>query len=83
MRWGDIASADGQLAPDHRSASRLVDLDPYGGQTEALVLGRAEVDSRPISGPCVIEEVAATTLVLPGQAVWRDELGSLVIAEQP
>jgi hypothetical protein len=47
------------------------------------VLNRAELGRRRIGGPCVIEEVAATTLVLPGQAVSRDELGNLVIEEQP
>jgi len=35
-----------------------------------------------VSGPCVIEEPAATTLVLPGQAVHRDDLGNLLIEER-
>ena len=30
----------------------------------------------------LIEEPAATTLVLPGQTVRRDDLGNLVIEEQ-
>ena len=47
------------------------------------MLGRDMVTGTdPIAGPCVIEEVAATTLVLPGQAVSADELGNLVIEEQ-
>jgi hypothetical protein len=32
-------------------------------------------------GPCVIEEAASTTLVLPGQTVTRDAIGNLVIEE--
>ena len=83
MRWGETASADELPAPGHRAASRLVDLDPYGEPAEAAVLSRADLDARRISGPCVVEEVAATTLVLPGQAVSRDELGNLVIEELP
>ena len=35
-----------------------------------------------LAGPCVVEEPAATTLVLPGQAVYRDEMGNLVIEEE-
>ena len=81
MRWGETGHADGRAAPAHRTAVRLVDLDPYGEPAEVLVLNRAELDTRRITGPCVIEEVAATTLVLPGQAASRDELGNLVIEE--
>jgi len=76
----------GQPAPDQRaqdqSASRVVDLDPYDEPREVQVLGRDLVGADPVSGPCVIEEVAATTLVLPGQAVSADELGNLLIEEQ-
>jgi N-methylhydantoinase A len=46
------------------------------------VLARGMVGAEPVTGPCVIEEVAATTLVLPGQRVSADELGNLVIEEQ-
>jgi N-methylhydantoinase A len=77
----------GQPVPDQRaqdqSASRVVDLDPYDEPREVQVLGRDLVGADPVSGPCVIEEVAATTLVLPGQAVSADELGNLLIEEQP
>ena len=47
------------------------------------VIGRAGLGRRRRDGPCVVEEPAATTLVLPGQAVSRDEMGNLVIEEQP
>src|SRR5262249_38925446 len=52
------------------SPSREVDFDAHGGVTEAPVIGRADLAGPGwVSGPCVIEEPAATTLVLPGQAV--------------
>jgi N-methylhydantoinase A len=64
--------------------SRLLDLDPYGGVTQVPVLGRAELDGGgAVSGPCLVEEPAATTLVLPRQAVRHDSLGNLVIEEKP
>ena len=45
---------------------------------------RAELaDGHEVAGPCEIEEPAATTLVLPGQAARQDEAGNLIIAEQP
>jgi N-methylhydantoinase A len=34
-------------------------------------------------GPCIVEEPATTTLVLPGQVLHVDELGNLVIEEAP
>ena len=64
-------------------SSRRVDFDTHGGVLDVPVIGRAELDSSRTDGPCVVEEPAATTLVLPGQAVSRDEMGNLVIEEQP
>ncbi len=73
-------SADGQRGPSSRS--RLVDLDPHGEVTLTRVIGRpALAGEGRVSGPCVVEEPAATTLVLPGQTVCADELGNLVIEE--
>jgi N-methylhydantoinase A len=84
IRWGETGPGDGPGTPKPQAASRLVDLDPHGEPAEIPVIHRAELDGQArISGPCVIEEVAATTLVLPGQAVFRDELGDLVIEELP
>jgi N-methylhydantoinase A len=61
---------------------REVDLDPYGGVTQVPVIGRGELAGAGwLPGPCVVEESAATTLVLPGQAICRDELGNLIIEE--
>jgi N-methylhydantoinase A len=79
ISWTDDDQGDSKpLAP-----SRPVDFDLHGGVTETPVLRRADLSRLGwISGPCVIEEPAATTLVLPGQAVRRDELGNLVIEER-
>jgi N-methylhydantoinase A len=62
-------------------SSRLVDLDIHGGVAQVPVIGRPELAGSTRAGPCVVEEPAATTLVLPGQAVYCDELGNLVIEE--
>jgi N-methylhydantoinase A len=80
ISWTD-QSAPGSGPPVR---TRLVDLDPYGGPERIPVLVRAELaDQSWVAGPCVIEEPAATTLVLPGQAARADEAGNLVLAEQP
>jgi N-methylhydantoinase A len=73
----DTAAAAGPPA-----SSRPVDLDTHG-VLQVPVIGRAELDTGGMDGPCVVEEPAATTLVLPGQAVSRDEMGNLVIEERP
>ena len=78
ISWND----DGQGDSKPPSPSRLVDFDLHGSVTETVVLSRADLSKLGwVSGPCVIEEPAATTLVLPGQAVRRDEMGNLVIEE--
>ena len=71
----DAAGAAGPPA-----SSRRVDFDA-DGVLEVPVIGRAELAGT-LDGPCVVEEPAATTLVLPGQAVSRDETGNLVIEER-
>lgn len=63
------------------SGSRLVDLDPYGATIQVPVLQRADLTT-PAPGPCLIQEPAATTLVLPAQSAHRDPHGNLVIEEQ-
>jgi len=64
-------------------SSRRVDFDTHGGVLDVPVIGRAGLGTGRCDGPCVVEEPAATTLVLPAQAVSRDEMGNLVIEEQP
>jgi len=79
ISWTD----DGRSDSKPPSPSRLVDFDLHGGVTETVVLSRVDLSTAGwVSGPVVIEEPAATTLVLPGQAVRRDDLGNLVIEER-
>jgi N-methylhydantoinase A len=81
LPWAGDDQGTGSGPP---SPSRLVDLDPYGGLTHVPVISRPDLAGQGwVSGPCVVEEPAATTLVLPGQAARRDELGNLVIEERP
>jgi N-methylhydantoinase A len=86
ISWSDN-TAHGPRPP---ARARVVDLDPYGGAQELQVLARAELAAHAqqtglqwIAGPCVIEEAAATTLVLPGQAACQDAAGNLIIEERP
>ncbi|MGQ0668067.1 MAG: hydantoinase/oxoprolinase family protein [Actinomycetota bacterium] len=73
---GEPPSGEVSLAP------REVDFDQHGGRLAAEVLERSVLDGRAaIEGPCIVEEPATTTLVLPGQRVRLDELGDLVIEE--
>jgi N-methylhydantoinase A len=63
--------------------ARSIDLDEHGGERTAEVVDRAALKpGDPIRGPCVIEEPASTTLVLPGQLAAADELGNLVLSEE-
>ncbi|MBO0788769.1 MAG: hydantoinase/oxoprolinase family protein, partial [Actinobacteria bacterium] len=76
---GDDPPGDGPPA-----SSRQVDFDVHGGELRVPVISRPELAGQGwLRGPCVIEEPAATTLVLPGQAACRDETGNLVIEERP
>jgi N-methylhydantoinase A len=81
VSWSGDADAQ---AGGHRPAGRRpVDFDAYGGVQQATVLARAAVPRggwQP--GPCVVEEPAATALVLPGQAVSADDHGNLIIEER-
>jgi len=80
VSWAD-RSAPGPPPP---ARTRLVDLDPHGPPQVIPVLARAELAAgTPVAGPCVIEEPAATALVLPGQVARQDEAGNLLIQERP
>lgn len=62
--------------------ARAVDLDVHGGERTARVVDRSALRSgSALDGPCVVQEEASTTLVLPGQRVVADGLGNLVITE--
>jgi N-methylhydantoinase A len=85
ISWAD-ATAPGPRPPVR---ARVVDLDPYGPTEEIPVLARAELAGQGgqagpewAAGPCVIEEAAATTLVLPGQVARQDGVGNLIIEER-
>jgi N-methylhydantoinase A len=76
-------SDDDDGGPGPPQAFREVDLDPYGGVTRVPAVSRGDLGGAGwLPGPCVVEESAATTLVLPDQAICRDGLGNLIIEER-
>lgn len=77
----EVPWAGDSAAVSPAASSRLVDLDTHG-VARVPVIGRQDLTGTSLDGPCVIEEPAATTLVLPGQAVSSDEAGNLVIEER-
>lgn len=80
ISWTDQSSP----GPEPPARTRLVDLDPYGAPQQVPVLVRTELAGQDwVAGPCVIEEPAATTLVLPDQAACADESGNLILEERP
>lgn len=77
VEWGASAPASG-----HRFEPRRVDLDIHGGVVTAEVRERSALDQGEVlHGPCIVEEPASTTLVLPGQRVTKDNLGNLLVEE--
>jgi N-methylhydantoinase A len=77
VTWADDAESARESLP---SSVRTVDFDTHGGVMQAAVVSRSSVQGW-LPGPCLVEEPAATTLVLPGQAVSRDDFGNLIIEE--
>lgn len=79
---GPMAWTAHQQQPAVRLEARDVDFDQHGGRRRAEVIERhaLEPDHR-LDGPYIVEEPAATTLVLPEQTVRADEFGNLVIEE--
>ena len=72
----------GERVPDDERQPREVDLDEHGGLRTVTVVYRGSLEEgRVVSGPCIVEEPASTTLVLPGQTVRRDAIGNLLIEE--
>lgn len=79
VAWDHDEPGDGPVRPEGR---RRVDFDQHGGVLDTLVVDRRALEpGRPLPGPAVVEEVASTTLVLPGQAAWRDEHTNVVVEE--
>ncbi|MEP7033594.1 MAG: hydantoinase/oxoprolinase family protein [Actinomycetota bacterium] len=67
----------------HAFAPRQVDFDQHGGVCTAQVVDRGTLEvGEALVGPCIVEEPASTTLVLPGQRVRKDDLGNLLIDER-
>jgi N-methylhydantoinase A len=65
-----------------RRGTRAVDFDTHGGVVETAIIDRRELGEQAVEGPCVIEEPASTTLVLPGQQVHADRLGNLIVEDR-
>jgi N-methylhydantoinase A len=60
--------------------TRMVDFDEDGRQ-ESRIYERGELaPDQVVTGPAVIEEPAASTVIYPGQQATIDELGNIVIA---
>jgi N-methylhydantoinase A len=74
----NVAPVSGRADSSPRSRPLMV-----GGIVEdAAVFDRASLmQDRCYSGPTLVEEPTATTLVLPGQRLSVDRFGSLVIEE--
>ena len=73
-RTGGVAE---EQVPDRRPEAREVDLDEHGGRAAGgcRVSRLARRRGSSLAGPCIVEEPASTTLVLPGQTVYRDTIG--------
>jgi N-methylhydantoinase A len=78
-------ASDGRLAPDLEH-SRLVPAgtmrNAYFGERGSIVtpiLNRNDLAGGPVSGPFIVEEYDATTIVPPGASGRIDEFGNIVI----
>jgi N-methylhydantoinase A len=79
VHWNVARSGTGRLFD-----ARQVDFDVHGGERTAMVIERSALaPGQSMAGPCVVQEDASTTVVLPGQTVVADQLGNLVITEAP
>jgi N-methylhydantoinase A len=77
VEWGSLAPA-GPVSLEPRE----IDFDLHGGPQKTEVIERSALkEGEQSKGPYVIEEPAATTVVLPGQVLTVDALGDLVIEE--
>jgi N-methylhydantoinase A len=78
VRWDVSRAGNGRTFQP-----RSVDFDEHGGEQRATVVERSAVPRDvQLDGPCIVQEEASTTLVLPGQSVVADDLGNLVISER-
>jgi N-methylhydantoinase A len=76
--------AAGARDPEHaRKSTRVVDFDELGQQEAAIYERSALGSGAHISGPAVIEDPAASTVLFPGQQLEVDEWGNLILEGQP
>lgn len=67
------------IEPNPDQTQRLAYFGPRLGRLPTPVIDRFDLGKEPRSGPLLIEEYDATTLVPPGCAAWLDALGNIVI----
>jgi N-methylhydantoinase A len=61
-------------------ATRLVRFDGFDGRIETPVYDREVLATdEPVAGPCIVEQMDTTTVILPGQEARVDDYGNLVI----
>jgi N-methylhydantoinase A len=77
------SSARGSIRPAAGAGvsrtERLAYFGPRLGRVGTPVVGRFDLDAKPRSGPLLIDEYDATTLVPPGCSAQLDELGNVLI----
>lgn len=78
-RKPELKSFAGQGGDGRPKGSRIVDFDEDGHQQSAIYERANLVPGVAISGPAVIEEPAATTVVYPGQRAQIDAIGNILI----
>jgi N-methylhydantoinase A len=64
---------------DGRERTRRAYFGDRDGWIETPVLGRGGLPSEPCTGPMIVEDYDATTLVPPGAEPWLDEWGNIVV----
>ena len=72
--------AAGSTQPKDKPARRPIYFTAQTGWQEADVYQRDQLQTgNRLQGPCLIEEYASTTVVMPGDRVEVDEFGNLII----
>lgn len=73
-------AGNGRDASDrHAPTFRLAYFGPRLGRQSTPVIRRGDLPGNPTPGPFIIEEYDATVVVPSDCAVWRDELGNIVV----
>jgi len=61
------------------TAAREAYFGPRHGLLRTAVVSRARLDAAPVSGPLIIEDMDATTVVPPGWHAWRDQYRNVIV----